>query len=118
MASTEDLSHISVLLSLSLVRRFSIGMMHFHFFSAVLALSSTTFAFPPSGSSLSRDGALKSVREKLALPPRGWIKDGSVKFDKDSSMMSLRIHLVHQDMDKFHDLATKVGDFLFTKDKS
>ena len=48
-----------------------------------------------------------SVREKLVGPPTGWVEDEGVILDK-SSMMSLRIHLVHQDMDKFHELATKV----------
>jgi tripeptidyl-peptidase-1 len=36
------------------------------------------------------------------------VKDESVKFNKETSTMSLMIHLVHQDMDKFHDLAMSV----------
>jgi len=83
-------------------------------FSAALALSSTTFALPASGDTFSKDGALKSsVREKLAGPPAGWVKDGSVKVNKETSTMSLRIHLVHQDMDKFHELATNVWNQFF-----
>jgi tripeptidyl-peptidase I len=87
-------------------------------FLAVLAFSSTTFAFPASGSSISKDVSLKSVREKLASPPRGWVKDASAKFDKDFSMMSLRIHLVHQNMDKFHDLASNVGTLLNSRESA
>jgi len=72
-------------------------------FSAVLALSSTSFALP------AKDVSLKSsVREELAGPPAGWVKDESAKVNKETSTMSLMIHLVHQDMDKFHDLAMNV----------
>lgn len=72
-------------------------------FSVALALSSTSFALP------ARDAPLKSsVREELAGPPAGWVKDESVKVNKETSTMSLMIHLVHQDMDKFHDLAMSV----------
>lgn len=86
-----------------------IDKMLFNIFSAALALSSTTFALPATGSTLSKDGNLKSsVREKLSAPPAGWVKDGNVKASKDTSTVSLRIHLVHQDMDKFHELATNV----------
>jgi tripeptidyl-peptidase-1 len=72
-------------------------------FSAILALSSTSFALP------ARDAPLKSsVREELAGPPAGWVKDKSAKVNKETSTMSLMIHLVHQEMDKFHDLAMNV----------
>jgi tripeptidyl-peptidase-1 len=72
-------------------------------FSAVLALSSTSFALP------AKDASLKSiVREELAGPPAGWVKHESAKVNKETSTMSLMIHLVHQDMDKFHDLAMNV----------
>lgn len=54
--------------------------------------------------------ALAAVVEKLDSPPAGWIKDDvlSSEMNKGEMSMKLRIHLVHQDMDKFHDLATKV----------
>ncbi len=72
-------------------------------FSAVLALSSTGFAL------LARNAPLKSsVREDLAGPPAGWVKDESIKVNRETSTISLSIHLVHQDMDKFHDLALNV----------
>jgi tripeptidyl-peptidase-1 len=78
-------------------------------FSAFLAASSTTFAIPTSGSYASKDATFRSsVREKLTGPPPGWVRDESVEVDKDGSLMSLRIHLVHQDMDKFHELAMNV----------
>jgi hypothetical protein len=50
----------------------------------------------------------KAIVEKLEAAPPGWIKDSSVKLDKDSTSVTLRVHLVNQDMDKFHDLAMNV----------
>ena len=73
--------------------------------SVVLALASSACAFPTVG----KDDSFKSsVVEKLSGPPAGWVKDGSVHLDKDESIMRLRIHLVNQDMNKFHNLAMKV----------
>jgi hypothetical protein len=76
--------------------------------SAVLAFSSSALAFPfPSDSS--KDVTFKSsIFEKLAAPPAGWAKDDTVQFDKDASTVRLRIHLVQQSMEEFHDLAMKV----------
>jgi tripeptidyl-peptidase-1 len=72
--------------------------------SVVLAFSTTTFAIPASGNNPGGDVPFKSsVRGALGGPPVGWVKDESVNVDK-ASMMSLRIHLVWQDMDKFHEL--------------
>ena len=79
-----------------------------HFF-ALLALSSRAVAFPATGKHARMDGGLTtSVREKLAGPPPGWMRDETVTLDKDTSTLSLRIHLVQQDMDKFHELALNV----------
>ncbi|KAN0089028.1 subtilisin-like protein [Hyaloscypha variabilis] len=75
------------------------------FFLVFFVLTSTSFALPGNGKHCSRDVSFKtSIREKLAGPPTGWVQDPSANVDKNS-MMSLRIHLVHQDMDKFHELA-------------
>jgi tripeptidyl-peptidase-1 len=83
------------------------------FFSGVLAFSLTAFASPAPGKYSSKNVSFKSsIREKLAGPPAGWVKDDSININKDS-MMSLRIHLVHQDMDKFHELATNVRDLVY-----
>jgi tripeptidyl-peptidase-1 len=79
-------------------------------FSAFLVLPSTTIAIPTTtGKYPSKDALFSSsIREKLAGPPAGWVRDESAKVDKETSVLSLRIHLVHQDMDKFHDLAMNV----------
>lgn len=60
---------------------------------------------------------LAAVIEKLNAPPAGWYRDAdiSAEIDKDALMMKLRIHLVHQDMDKFHDLATQVCSIFSSK---
>lgn len=49
------------------------------------------------------------VVEKLTEAPEGWIRDDSKQVDKNSAMITLRIHLKQQDMDKFHDMAMKVS---------
>lgn len=51
-----------------------------------------------------------AIIERLNGPPAGWYRDASLsnEINKDGLMMKLRIHLVHQDMDKFHELATQV----------
>lgn len=83
-------------------------MLIFKSISAALALSSAALAFPFSSDS-SKDVTFKSsIFEKIAAPPAGWTKDDTVQFDKDSSTMKLRIHLVQQNMEDFHDLAMKV----------
>lgn len=77
---------------------------------AVLAISTTSLASPFYASSTPTNDALKtSLVESLAGPPLGWEKDESIKFSKADSKITLRIHLVQQDMDKFHELAINVG---------
>ncbi|KAE9364154.1 subtilisin-like protein [Stipitochalara longipes BDJ] len=79
-------------------------------FVAFLALSSTAFAFPATGKYARKDEQFAtSVREKLAGPPPGWTRDEGVTLDKDTSTLSLRIHLINQDMDKFHELAMNIA---------
>jgi hypothetical protein len=81
-------------------------------FCAFAALLSTTFAVPALEESADSNVSFKSiVQEKLAGPPAGWVEDKNMDFDK-SSMINLRIHLVHQDMDKFHELALNVRKLL------
>jgi tripeptidyl-peptidase I len=83
--------------------------MYLKHFVGFLALSTTAVAFPATGKYTRTDGEFAtSVREKLAGPPPGWVSDESVTIDKESSTLSLRIHLAHQDMDKFHELAINV----------
>ncbi|KAH8695789.1 tripeptidyl-peptidase 1 precursor [Phaeosphaeriaceae sp. PMI808] len=50
-----------------------------------------------------------SVVEKIANPPVGWSKDDTAKIDKDATSVTLKIHLVNQDMDKFHNLAMNIA---------
>lgn len=51
----------------------------------------------------------KAIAEKLAAAPTGWVRDDSAKLDKDSTSITLKIHLVNQDMDKFHELAMNIA---------
>jgi tripeptidyl-peptidase-1 len=84
-------------------------MVSFKSLFVVLAVSTCSIASPLSGGSARRDEVFKGgVVESLSGPPLGWAEDENVKLDKDELKISLRIHLVQQDMDKFHDLAMKV----------
>jgi hypothetical protein len=77
---------------------------------AALAFSSFTLASPAGQSS--RDTIFNSsVVEKLNGLPAGWKKADTIKIDKDVEGVKLRIHLVQQGMDKFHDMAMRVRDF-------
>jgi tripeptidyl-peptidase I len=77
--------------------------------SVLLALSSSALTLPTSGNDSGRDELFRSsIFEKLAGPPAGWVKDEGGQIDKDVLTVKLRIHLVQQDLDKFHDLAMKV----------
>lgn len=49
------------------------------------------------------------VFEKVESSPAGWVLDKTIKVDKDATSITLKIHLVNQDMDKFHKLATDVS---------
>ncbi len=84
-----------------------------HILSLLLTLSCSTFGFPTSERASTESDIVKtSIVEKLNGPPAGWTKDETAKIDKDASMIKLRIHLVQQDMGKFHDLAMKVLQFV------
>lgn len=48
------------------------------------------------------------VFERLESVPAGWTKDDSAQVDKDATSITLKIHLVNKDMDKFHELAMNV----------
>lgn len=75
--------------------------------SILLALTSSTFAVPAPFTS-------STVVESLNGPPAGWSKDESVTFDKDASIVELRINLVRQGVQEFQDLAINVRiNFLF-----
>ncbi|KAF8860253.1 subtilisin-like protein [Acephala macrosclerotiorum] len=67
------------------------------------ALSSCVSSSPTFADETSR------TIEKIESAPVGWMKDESTQLDKDESLMKLRIHLVHQDMDKFHEMAMNIA---------
>lgn len=77
-----------------------------HAASLLLALASTTLGFPTSGSQDVQKNSV--VVESLSAPPRGWVKNETQQVDKEAAQIRLRMHLVHQDMDKFHELAMNV----------
>ena len=84
-------------------------MVSLRFLSVAVLFAVHSIAFPTFGSDSSKDATFKSsVFESLYEPPIGWVRDDTAKVDKDSSTISLRIHLVQQNMDKFHDMAMKV----------
>jgi tripeptidyl-peptidase-1 len=66
-----------------------------------LAISSSALASPY--------GTHKtSLKEKLSAPPAGWVHDAGHKIDKDASTIKLRINLVEQNIDKFHETVIRV----------
>jgi len=75
-------------------------------FSSVIALSTACVALPTASNGIDFKS---SVVEKLSNPPAGWVRDDSAKVDKDAASITLKIHLVNQGMDKFHDLAMNVS---------
>lgn len=84
--------------------------------SVLLALASTASSFPTFGfsSSSNQNGtpslfSSSRVVESLASPPRGWVRDDTTVVNKDDAAIRLRVHLVHQDMDKFHELALNIA---------
>jgi tripeptidyl-peptidase-1 len=62
-----------------------------------------------------RDSTSNRVYEKINGPPAGWSIDESSPIDKDLSMIKLRVQLVPQNMDKFHELAMNVQDPFTTR---
>ncbi|ESZ90445.1 hypothetical protein SBOR_9165 [Sclerotinia borealis F-4128] len=75
-------------------------MLLLNIFSVAFA-TSTVQALPTFGKS--------SVFEKIAAPPAGWALDEDAVFDKDVSTMKLRLHLVAQNMPKFHKMAMDIA---------
>jgi tripeptidyl-peptidase-1 len=72
-------------------------------FSAAMAVASSVAALKVPR--LSNSGR---VYEKLNGPPAGWAIDDSTPIDKETSTMKLRVQLVPQNMDIFHELAMNV----------
>jgi tripeptidyl-peptidase-1 len=72
--------------------------------SVAVALALTVVARPTSHVDFE-----KSVVESLKEAPAGWVKDASERVDKDATSITLKIHLVNKDMDKFHERAMNVG---------
>ncbi|RAL66549.1 hypothetical protein DID88_006239 [Monilinia fructigena] len=75
-------------------------MLLLNIFSVAFAASAVR-ALPTFGKS--------SVFEKIAAPPAGWELDEDAVFDKDASTMKLRLHLVAQNMQKFHKMAMDIA---------
>lgn len=69
----------------------------------VLAVSTSTFASPATPKC--------SVTQKLSAPPSGWVLDDGNKINKEKGSIKLRIGLVPENMDKFHDMAMRVCQF-------
>jgi len=79
------------------------------FLSLALALSCSTLALPTSGGDAKESQFSETgIFEKLNGPPAGWVRDEAADIDKDASTIRLRIHLVQENMGKFHELAAKV----------
>ena len=70
-------------------------------FVAVLVFSTSVIASPYGRSA-------HVVKEKLSSPPVGWVHDVSHKIDKDAAPIKLRINLVEQNMEKFHETVIRV----------
>lgn len=80
-------------------------------FLSVAALAAGGFAFPTSdlgGDKRSVAFTKTNVFESISAPPSRWIKQDVAGFSKSEATMDLRIQLVHQSMDKFHELALNV----------
>lgn len=82
-----------------------------HMSTLLLALASTAVSFPAWGSQDVQKNSV--VVESLSSPPLGWVKDETQQVDKETAPVRLRMHLVHHDMDKFHELALNVGPELY-----
>lgn len=71
--------------------------------SAVVAVASSVAALHvPKSTDAGR------IYEKLNSPPAGWEVDNTTPINKDTSTMKLRVQLVPQNMNKFHELAMNV----------
>ncbi|KAI1871926.1 hypothetical protein JX265_005912 [Neoarthrinium moseri] len=76
----------------------------------VAALAAGGLAFPTLGlGQEKRSFAATSVFESVPAPPSGWVRENVAAFSKDEATAELRIQLVHQNMDKFHELATNIA---------
>jgi hypothetical protein len=51
----------------------------------------------------------KSIVEVLKEAPTGWDKDASQNVEKDATYITLKIHVVNKNMDKFHEHATNAS---------
>jgi tripeptidyl-peptidase-1 len=74
--------------------------------SIVLALSASALAGPVNDK---RTSFKSSVVEKLLTPPAGWVEVPSAQVNKDVDTITLRIHLVQQDLEKFQEMAINVS---------
>jgi hypothetical protein len=72
--------------------------------SVAFALAITAVALPTSHVDFK-----KTVAETVKVTPAGWVKDASQMVDKDATSITLKIHIVNKDMDKFHERAMNVS---------
>lgn len=82
--------------------------------AVLLALASSVVAFPTFVNPWAQGNApspsyTTAVVESLTAPPRGWALDDTKDVDKDEAVIKLRMHLVHQDMDKFREVALNIA---------
>ena len=76
--------------------------------SVVVALAAGSSAIPTFGWLTGKESATPtSIFESIPGPPSGWNKE-NIDFNKDEAKIELRIQLVHQYMDKFHEMAMNV----------
>ncbi|POS79138.1 tripeptidyl-peptidase 1 [Diaporthe helianthi] len=78
-----------------------------HTTTVLLALASTALS---SRTWSSRDVQNDLVVfDSLSSPPLGWVKNETQQVDKEAAPIRLRLHLAHQNMDKFHQMASNIA---------
>jgi hypothetical protein len=75
-------------------------------FLPVVALAAGAWAIP-TFSARGESFAATALFESIEAAPSGWVQEDAA-LNKDEKAIELSIQLVHQDMDKFHDLAMNV----------
>lgn len=104
-------SHISLSLatlpSLPWKKQTAATMGLLHVATSFLGLASTAASFPTWNNPNVQNDSV--VVESLSSPPLGWVKNETQQINKEAVPIRLRMHLSHQNMDKFHEMALRVG---------
>ncbi len=79
--------------------------------SASSALLTVCVALPTTGTDFKTK---RSIIQKHEDAPNGWTKDDTAYLDKDATSVTLRIHLVNENMDRFHSHAMNVNPCLLS----